>query len=41
MRPRFYFEEPGDTRGYAGEADEPERLRTFVKARRGVTVVGD
>jgi hypothetical protein len=24
-----------------GEADETERLRTSVKARRGVTVVGD
>jgi hypothetical protein len=35
----------GNTRGYAGEADETERLRADsefgVKAWRGVTVVGD
>lgn len=31
----------GDTRGYAGEADETERLRTGNGVRRGATVVGD
>ena len=31
----------GITRGYVGVADETERLRTGVKVRRGVTVVGD
>jgi hypothetical protein len=31
----------GVTRGYAGEADETERLRTVFEVRRGVTVVGD
>ena len=32
---------PGGTRGYAGKADETERLRAEVLVRRGVTVVGD
>jgi hypothetical protein len=39
--PWVEVEVPGSTRGYAGGADETERLRTGIEVRRGVTVVGD